>query len=53
MGEVKPIVVELESELTVGEKQTWHAPKITRMDVRRTLDFCGSGEDLLSGGKGD
>ena len=30
----------------------WHAPVITKIDIRRTLQFCGSGEeDFLSGGK--
>mgnify|MGYP001347423859 CR=1 FL=1 len=53
MDEVKLILVEPERKLAMGEKQTWHAPVITRMDIRKTMDFCGSQEDLLGGWKGD
>ena len=35
------------------QKPEWHPPTITIMDIRRTLQFCGSQEDALWGGKQD
>jgi len=35
-------------------KVYWHRPTLTVMNVRRTMDFCGSGDnDAMWGGKGD
>ena len=34
-----------QAELEPAPKPAWHAPGITRIDIRRTMEFLGSGSD--------